>query len=53
MTDEQRALLNELDTALRLTEAIFLEYAYRQGIEDSQMIHRGIDTFGIREPLYV
>lgn len=53
VTDEQRALLNELDTAFRLTEAIFLEFAYRQGLEDSQMIHKGFETFRLREPLYV
>lgn len=45
---KQFKLLDELESAFRLAEAIFLEYAYRQGIKDSQSIYEGISTLGIQ-----
>ena len=45
--DEQRKILNELESAWFIVESIFLEYSYRQGIEDSQMIYNELGRFGI------
>lgn len=38
--EEQMKLLNELESALYIVESFFLEYAYHQGLEDSQMIYK-------------
>lgn len=45
--DEQRKLLNELESALFLAKSFFLEYSYRQGIEDSPIIYNKLNALGI------
>jgi hypothetical protein len=39
-TEEQKELLYDLEEAWNLAESYFIEYSYRQGLEDSPMIHR-------------
>lgn len=46
-TDRQRHLLDDLESAWNFAEGIMQEYAYRQGIRDSRMIHRELKEFGI------
>ncbi|WP_374964644.1 hypothetical protein [Lysinibacillus sp. RS5] len=46
-TDRQRYLLNNLEYAWNFVERIMQEYAYRQGLQDSQMIHKEMNNFGI------
>jgi uncharacterized protein (DUF2164 family) len=46
-TDRQRNLLNDLEYTWNFVERIMQEYAYRQGLQDSQMIHKELNTFGI------
>ncbi|WP_042472791.1 hypothetical protein [Bacillus ndiopicus] len=46
-SDRQKYLLEELEGAFHLLESIRLEYAYRQGLQDSQMIHRELAACGI------
>lgn len=46
-TDRQRDLLNDLEYAWNFVERIMQEYAYRQGLQDSQMIHQELNAFGI------
>ena len=41
--DEQRKLLNELESAMLIAESIFLEYSYRQGVVDSQMNYKELN----------
>lgn len=55
VTAEQKKILNELESALYITEAIFLEYSYRQGVQDSQSFQKSFESYGIvpRENLYV
>ncbi len=36
-SSEQRNLLTEIEDIQVIVEAIFLEYSYRQGVEDSRM----------------
>ncbi|MFJ7699964.1 hypothetical protein [Lysinibacillus fusiformis] len=45
--DEQRKLLNELESALFMAGSFFLEYSYRQGIEDSSIIYNELNLLGI------
>lgn len=45
--DRQRYLLNDLEYAWNFVERITQEYAYRQGLQDSQMIHKELNAFGI------
>ncbi len=45
--DEQRKLLNELESALFMAKSFFLEYSYRQGIEDSPIIYNELNVLGI------
>lgn len=47
LTKEQKILLDELESAWGFEERIFKEYAYRQGLQDSQMIHKELNSFGI------
>jgi len=46
-TDRQKYLLNELEATWELAERFMQEYVYRQGLQDSQMIHRELNSFGI------
>jgi len=46
-TDKQKHLLLELEAIWELTERFMQEYVYRQGIQDSQMIHKELHSFGI------
>lgn len=46
-TDRQKHLLLELEAIWELTERFMQEYVYRQGIQDSQMIHKELHSFGI------
>ena len=45
--DEQRKLLNELESAMFIAESYFLEYSYRQGILDSQMFYKEMNALGM------
>ncbi|WP_338651283.1 hypothetical protein [Lysinibacillus sp. Y5S-8] len=45
--DEQRKLLDELESAMFIVESFFLEYSYRQGLQDSKLIHKELNSFGI------
>ncbi|GIN69611.1 hypothetical protein J14TS2_00860 [Bacillus sp. J14TS2] len=47
LSEEQKKLLLELETAWSSKYLIFLEYCYRQGLADSQMIHKELEKFGI------
>lgn len=47
LTDKQRDLLDDLESAWNFVEGLMQEYAYRQGLQDSQMIHRELSEFGI------
>ncbi|MFJ6210620.1 hypothetical protein [Lysinibacillus sp. NPDC092081] len=47
--DEQRIILNDLENAFYIAESIFLEYCYRQGIEDSQMIHKKLSVLMLQK----
>ncbi|GEM_PF-6423374 len=46
-TDRQRYLLNDLEYVWNFVERITQEYAYRQGLQDSQMVHKELNAFGI------
>ncbi|MGE7114399.1 hypothetical protein [Lysinibacillus sp. NPDC047702] len=46
-TDKQKYLLNDLENTWNFMDRIVQEYAYRQGLQDSQMIHKELNTFGI------
>lgn len=46
-TDKQRELLDNLESALNFVESLMQGYAYRQGLQDSQMIHRELSEFGV------
>lgn len=46
-TDEQRRLLDDLESAWNFVEGLMWEYVYRQGLQDSQMIHKELSEFGI------
>jgi len=46
-TDKQKYLLNDLESAWGFSDRIMQEYAYRQGLQDSQMIHKELNSFGI------
>ncbi|MET3657828.1 hypothetical protein [Sporosarcina psychrophila] len=46
-TDRQRHLLNNLESAWHFVEGLMQEYAYRQGLQDSQMIHEELREFGV------
>ncbi|MCJ7840150.1 hypothetical protein MUB24_04335 [Lederbergia sp. NSJ-179] len=46
-TDTQRELLDELEMAWDFAEGLMAEYAYQQGLADSQMIHKELSKFGI------
>ncbi|WP_138091054.1 hypothetical protein [Halalkalibacterium halodurans] len=46
-TKTQRTLLDDLEGAWIFTGALLQEFAYRQGIEDSFMIHQELKKFGI------
>lgn len=45
-TDEQRILLDKLESLWNSEEDILREYAYRQGIQDSVMLHHELQEFG-------
>lgn len=46
-TDRQKHLLNNLESAWHFVEGLMQEYAYRQGLQDSQMIHDELREFGV------
>lgn len=46
-TDNQRHLLRELESVWNLAELVMQEYIYRQGLEDSQMVHKELSELGI------
>lgn len=46
-TDKQKYLLNDLESAWGFSDCIMQEYTYRQGLQDSQMIHKELNSFGI------
>lgn len=46
-TDRQKHLLLELEVIWELTERFMQEYVYQQGIQNSQMIHKELHSFGI------
>ena len=46
-TDRQKYLLNDLENTWNFVERIIQEYAYRQGLQDSQMVHKELNNFGI------
>lgn len=46
-SDTQRVLLNELENAWSNVEGLMYEFVYRQGIEDSALIHNELRNFGI------
>lgn len=46
-TDRQKQLLYDLESAWNFVEGLMQEFAYRQGLQDSQMIHRELSDFGI------
>lgn len=46
-TDEQKGYLVELESLWNFAEGLMQEYAYRQGLEDSQMIHKELSGLGI------
>lgn len=46
-TEEQRVLLNRLEENWNAAEDLMREYAYRQGIEDSAMLHQELRRFGV------
>jgi len=45
--DKQKSLLDDLESAWAFAERIKIEYVYRQGLQDSQMIHKELNTYGI------
>lgn len=47
-TEEQRLLLSRLEENWNAAEDLMREYAYRQGIEDSAMLHQELRRFGIQ-----
>lgn len=46
-TERQRNLLNDLESAWNFVEGLMQEFAYRQGLQDSQMIHKELSELGI------
>jgi len=46
-SEKQQDLLRDLECEWNLSGSVFLEYAYRQGLEDSQMIHNELSKYGI------
>lgn len=46
-TERQKQFLYELEAAWEFTERFMQEYAYRQGLQDSRMIHKELYSFGI------
>jgi hypothetical protein len=46
-TEKQRSLLDDLEGAWTYAGGLMQEFAYRQGIEDSPMIHNELKKFGI------
>ncbi|MED4174569.1 hypothetical protein P4631_19405 [Halalkalibacterium halodurans] len=46
-TEKQRSLLDDLEGAWTYTGGLMQEFAYRQGIKDSPMIHNELQKFGI------
>ncbi|WP_025114453.1 hypothetical protein [Lysinibacillus fusiformis] len=46
-TDRQKYLLSELEATWELAERFMQEYVYRQGLQDSRMIHKELNSFGI------
>lgn len=47
LTDKQQRLLDDLEFAWNYVDNINEEFAYRQGLQDSQMIHKELSEFGI------
>ncbi|MBP3041644.1 hypothetical protein J9303_19570 [Bacillaceae bacterium Marseille-Q3522] len=45
--ETQKKLLFELETAFNDKDSFLIEYAYRQGLEDSTMIHKELSKLGI------
>ena len=46
-TDRQRHLLDNLECNWNIVEGLMQAVAYRQGLEDSQMIHQELSELGI------
>lgn len=46
-TEDQKHHLSELESLWKFVEGLMQEYAYRQGLEDSQMLHEELSGYGI------
>lgn len=46
-TEKQKRLLDDLEGAWTYAGGLMQEFAYRQGIEDSHMIHKELSKLGI------
>ncbi|QDQ01181.1 hypothetical protein FOH38_12355 [Lysinibacillus fusiformis] len=44
---KQKNLLDDLESVWEFVDRVMQEYAYRQGLQDSQMIHKELNTYGI------
>ncbi|MBP3040784.1 hypothetical protein J9303_14935 [Bacillaceae bacterium Marseille-Q3522] len=47
LNDSQKALLSDLDDAWNYKNSFFIEYVYRQGLEDSPIITKELRKYGI------
>lgn len=46
-TDEQKRMLDDMSSAMNTRESLYLEYAYRQGLKDSQELNEEFSLLGI------
>lgn len=46
-TEEQKTLLDKLESAWNYADSILLDYVYRQGLKDSDMLDMELSKYGL------